>query len=146
MQQQAQHTPTHTINHVHTTPHSPPRTLTTLPHTPPHSPATKQTLPTQGTGLASLNLPHLMDTMRSLSLALQALGAPAREGPAKLAHANLQQEINAVVASGDAAGFAKVVARALALMRVQGRMLRLDLANVRLGALAATLKNGSGTR
>ena len=100
----------------------------------------------QGTGLASLNLPHLMDTLRSLSLALQALGSPAREAPAKLAHAGLQQELGAVVAANDAAGFAKVLARALALLRVQAKLLRLDLANVRLRMLASTLRNGSGTR
>ena len=100
----------------------------------------------QGTGLASLDLPQLMDALHSLSLALQALGSPAREGPARLAHEALRTDIAAVVAAGDSAGFAKVVARALALLRVQARMLRLDLANVRLHVLASTLKNGSGTR
>lgn len=100
----------------------------------------------QGGGLASLNLPQLMDSMRSLSLALQALGSPAREVPARAAHAALQQDIMAVVSANDAQTFAKVVTKALALLRVQARMLRLDLANVRLHMLAATLKNGAGTR
>ena len=100
----------------------------------------------QGSGLASLNLPHLMDALRSLSLALQALGSPAREGPARLAHTALQDELAAAVAANDTSAFARVATRALALLRVQARMLRLDLANVRLHVLASTLKNGSGTR
>lgn len=100
----------------------------------------------QGSGLASLDLAHLMDALRSLSLALQALGSPAREGPARLAHANLQQEMASVVAANNPEAFARVIVRALALLRVQARLLRLDLANVRLRMLAFTLKNGSGTK
>ena len=74
------------------------------------------------------------------------MGAAAREAAAREAHASINSQLSQALASGAKVEVAAAVARALRLLTVQLKMLRMDAANFRLTVLADALKDGSGIR
>ena len=93
-----------------------------------------------------LDLAMLLQRLGLLSQVLQASGSPARTAAAEEAHRALHAQLAAAQSAGDMAQLARGLATALALLRVQARLLRMDIANVRLAMLAHDLKDGAGLR
>ena len=95
---------------------------------------------------SGLNLPALLQCLGLLSQVLQACGAPARSEPAAEVQAALLPQLGAAHAAGEQDSLAAGLVKALALLRIQARLLRMDLANARLAMLAHDLKDGAGLR
>ena len=68
------------------------------------------------------------------------------QAAAREAHASINSQLSQALASGAKAEVAAAVARALRVLTVQLKMLRMDAANFRLTMLADALKDGSGIR
>lgn len=92
--------------------------------------------PSSASLLPSINCNALFQMLEWCGGLLRRLGAPAREGAAAAAQATIRKEL-ASETSPAAAG--KVVARALRLIAVLLKLLRLDMANAHLGMLARQL-------
>lgn len=89
-------------------------------------------------GGAGVNLPALLGLLEWSAALLARWGAPARDAAAATAQAAVRQQLAA--AGNDAAAAAAAATRALRLLCVQLRMLRLDAANAHLRLLAAQLR------
>ena len=94
----------------------------------------------------SLDLPAVMALLHSLSQVVQAAGAPARTEAAQAAQAALQAQLGPAQAARDLPALAQGLVKAVALLRVQARFLRMDVANARLAMLAHSMKDGAGLR
>ena len=97
-------------------------------------------------GLNGIDTAHLLSVLQQTATALRDMGAAAREAAAHEAHASINSQLSQALASGAKVEVAAAVARALRVLTVQLKMLRMDAANFRLTVLADTLKDGSGIR
>ncbi len=97
-------------------------------------------------GLNGIDTAHLLSVLQQTATALRDMGAAAREAAAREAHASINSQLSQALASGAKVEVAAAVARALRVLTVQLKMLRMDAANFRLTVLADTLKDGSGIR
>ena len=87
----------------------------------------------------------LLEALNFTAGALQQLGAPARDAAAAEAHAQLRADLVTAQGEGPAA-VARIAVRALRLLAVLLRALRVDAANACLRLLASQLSDGSASR
>ncbi|KAL4439722.1 hypothetical protein ABPG75_002723 [Micractinium tetrahymenae] len=99
---------------------------------------TRELLPAGGG--AGLDMPALFGLLEWCGGLLARYGAPARDEAAAAGQAALRQQVAAAAGEAGATGAAAV--RALRLLSVQLKMLRVDAANAHLRALAAQLQLG----
>ena len=93
--------------------------------------------------MSGIDTAALLSLLQHTSTLLRQMGSPAREQAAAAAYTAMQQQLAAAVASADAVAMAAAVTKALRLLMVQLKMLRMDAANFRLRMLATSLSDGS---
>ena len=100
----------------------------------------------QGSGVNGIDTTHLLSVLEHAAQLLKDMGAPAREAAAVAAHAAIRAELSHALQAGDSPALAAALVKAVRVLMVQLRMLRMDAANFRLKVLAGSHRDGAGIR